>query len=222
MFGKLFALSLVVAAGLALAFPAAAQPGCQPGPGRFPAMHRCVEAGAGDRCPASARAAGPQGCLTLAAMMCRPGQEYDPSSDSCVDKGQARPAPRCAAGQSYDPAQKHCVATAKPASAPPAAAPAAAAPAPAAVAPSVSAPPTATPPIAPSASAPPTAPKPTPAPSATASPATPPASAQPGAASSGTCPADQEFDPRMKTCMPSVSAGAPPVRRIIPGDPLRH
>jgi hypothetical protein len=203
MFNKLLTFSLVVPAGLALAFPAAAQSGYQ---------------------------------------LCRPGQAYNPATYSCEDKGQAQSGSheRCAPGQSLDPARKRCVATAAPAppsraSAPPASAPSASAPsasapsasapsasAPAASAPAVSAPPASAPSAsAPTAPAQPPNPPPGPIPSASAaSPAPPPA--KPNAASPATCPPDQQFDSRLQSCVPSVSAGAPATPRMIPGDPLRH
>jgi hypothetical protein len=150
---------LLVAAAIGAAAPAAAQAECR---------H--------DAC-----------LLTLAAMHCPPGQDYNAREDRCEPKGQGRAGrvERCPPGQQLDLAGERCVAIIKPA-APPAAAP------PAARAPSAAAGP------APGAAPPPAAPAPT------------------------TCPAGQQLDARLNSCVPSLSTGGPAVQRNIPGDPLRH
>ena len=190
---KLLMFSLIVLAGFGLAWPAAAQ--IAPGIGLFPAPRH-------DR------------PLILAAMRCAPGQDFSAAEDRCVPKGQAKTGgrERCPPGQRLDPALNRCIAPPAPAAAvPPAAAPPAAAPStasPATASPATAGAPAATPPssAAPSSGAP-----------AAAVPA-----AAPAAPASSSCPAGQQFDARLRACVPSTTGGGAVIPRSIPGDPLKR
>ena len=180
---KLLTFSLILSAGLGLAWPA----GSQIGPGHGLSL--------------TLRHDSP---LIPAAMRCAPGQEFSAAEDRCVPKGQAKTGgrERCPPGQQLDPALNRCIAPPAPAAAVPPAAPPAAAPS-TAGAPA---------PTAPSAGAPAST-----GPAATTVPA-----AAPMAPSSGSCPSGQQFDARLKACVPSTTGGGAAIPRSIPGDPLKR